>query len=191
MNPRPDWAKSSAPRKEAAGAEKRLADIEGQLAVIDSNRIALTAMHDPRRSWAKLTRSLAANLIGLQEKVTSLYGDVEAELRCEDERWGEAAATKEIDTVESLVAPAPELPRHGCRDRPHRRRPQKVNCPRARRGCFPRCTQEIGECIMSDSLEMRRLDAWIPGGKQLAATTVMDGTTSGSCSFTRWMTSST
>ena len=28
---------------------------------------------------------------------------------------------------------------------------------------------------MSDSLVMRCLDAWIPGGKQLAATTVMDG----------------
>lgn len=85
-------------------AEKRLADIEGQLAVIDSNRIALTAMQKSAQVMGETDGSLAANLNRLQEKVTSLYGDVEAELRCEDERWGEAAAIKEIDTVESLVA---------------------------------------------------------------------------------------
>ena len=29
---------------------------------------------------------------------------MEVELRCEDEKWGEVAATKEIDSAEALVA---------------------------------------------------------------------------------------
>jgi phage shock protein A/cell division septum initiation protein DivIVA len=66
-------------------AERRLADIEGQLAVIDSNRIALTAMQRSAEVMGETDGNLGANLNRLQEKVTSLYGDVEAELRCEDE----------------------------------------------------------------------------------------------------------
>ena len=48
--------------------------------------------------------SLAKSLDKLQDKVNGLYADVEVELRCEDEKWGEVAATKEIDSAEALVA---------------------------------------------------------------------------------------
>lgn len=84
-------------------AESRLSDIEGQLAVIDSNRIALTAMKRSAEAVGETDMSLTKNLARLQEQVTSLFGDVEAELRSEDERWGEVAANKEIDSVETLV----------------------------------------------------------------------------------------
>ena len=41
----------------------------------------------------------------LQDKVNSLHADVEVDLRCEDEKWAETeAATKEIDSVEAMVA---------------------------------------------------------------------------------------
>lgn len=83
--------------------QKRLAEIEGQLAVIDSNRIALTAMQKSAEVMGEADAGLAKNLDKLQDKVTNLFADVEAELRCEDEKWGETA-TKEIDSVEAMVA---------------------------------------------------------------------------------------
>ncbi len=85
-------------------AQRRLAEIEGQLDVIDSNRIALTAMQKSAEVMGESDTSLAKNLDHLQDKVTSLFTDVETELRCEDEKWGETvAATKEIDSVEAMV----------------------------------------------------------------------------------------
>ena len=47
--------------------------------------------------------SLTKRLDNLQDKVNSLYADVEVELRCEDARWADTAS-KEIDSVEATVA---------------------------------------------------------------------------------------
>ena len=85
-------------------AQRRLTEIEGQLAVIDSNRMALTAMQKASEVMGEADGSLAKSLDRLQDKVTNLFADVETELRCEDEKWGEVAATKEIDSAEALVA---------------------------------------------------------------------------------------
>ncbi len=85
--------------------EGRLASIEGQLAVIDSNRIALTAMQQSAAVLGECDGTLAKSLDKLQDKVNSLHADVEVDLRCEDEKWAETeAATKEIDSVEATVA---------------------------------------------------------------------------------------
>jgi hypothetical protein len=46
--------------------------------------------------------SLAQSLNNVHEKVNSLYADVEAGLRIEDAKWGEA--TKVIDDSEKIVA---------------------------------------------------------------------------------------
>jgi hypothetical protein len=73
-------------------AQRRLTEVEGQLAV----QQAAAAMGDEG--------SMAKSLDKLQDKVTNLFADVEVELRCEDEKWGEVAATKEIDSAEALVA---------------------------------------------------------------------------------------
>jgi uncharacterized protein YukE len=86
-------------------SEGRLAQIEGQLAVIDSNRIALTAMQQSAAALGESDGTLAKALDKVQEKVASLHSDVEVDLRCEDEKWAETeAATKEVDSVESTVA---------------------------------------------------------------------------------------
>ena len=85
--------------------EGRLASIEGQLAVIDSNRIALTAMQQSAAVLGECDGTLAKSLDKLQDKVNSLHADVEVDLRCEDEKWAETeAATKEIDSVDATVA---------------------------------------------------------------------------------------
>ena len=85
--------------------EGRLAAIEGQLAVIDSNRIALTAMQQSAMALGESDGTLAKGLDKLQDKVNSLHADVEVDLRCEDEKWAETeSATKEIDSVEATVA---------------------------------------------------------------------------------------
>jgi phage shock protein A len=84
-------------------AEKRLADIESEVALIDSNRIALTAMKRSAEAMGGVDEGLTKNLDQLQDKVANLHADVEAELRAEDERWGDTA-TKEVDSVESFVA---------------------------------------------------------------------------------------
>ena len=93
-------------------AQTRLADIETQVAVIDANRIALTAMQRSAEAMGEDNGSLAKGLDRLQEKVHSLFADVETELRIEDDRWA-ADATKEINSVDSvgstLVAELEEL----------------------------------------------------------------------------------
>jgi chromosome segregation ATPase len=83
--------------------QNRLAAIEGEVAIIDSNRIALTAMQRSAEVMGESDGSLAKSLDHLQTKVNSLFADVEVELRCEDERWGDVAA-KEIDSVDGMVA---------------------------------------------------------------------------------------
>ena len=85
-------------------SQRRLTDIEGQVAVIDSNRIALTAMQRSAEVMGEADASLAKSLDNLQDKVNGLYADVETELRCEDEKWGDEAATKEINSAEAVVA---------------------------------------------------------------------------------------
>ncbi len=82
-------------------AQTRLADIEGQVAIIDSNRIALTAMQRSAEAMGD-DGSLAQGLDHLASKVNDLFVDVETELRVQDERWA-TAATKEINTVDAFV----------------------------------------------------------------------------------------
>jgi hypothetical protein len=86
-------------------SEGRLTAIEGQLAVIDSNRIALTAMQQSAAALGESDGTLVKSLDKLQDKVNGLHADVEVDLRCEDEKWAETeAATKEVDPVEATVA---------------------------------------------------------------------------------------
>jgi len=84
-------------------AEKRLADIESEIALIDSSRISLSAMKRAAEAMGGVDEGMAKNLDGLQEKVANLHADVEAELRSEDANWT-TSATKEIDSVETMVA---------------------------------------------------------------------------------------
>jgi hypothetical protein len=83
--------------------QQHLSDIEGQLVVIDSNRIALVAIQQSAEAMGD-DASLAQSLDHLQKKVNSLYADIEVELRTEDAKWAEDLATKEIDATQSLVA---------------------------------------------------------------------------------------
>jgi len=83
--------------------QQHLTDIEGQLVVIDSNRIALVAMQQSAEAMGN-DASLAQSLDHLQKKVTALYTDIEVGLRTEDAKWAEDLATTEIDATQSLVA---------------------------------------------------------------------------------------
>lgn len=83
--------------------QTRLTDIEGQVAVIDSNRIALTAMQKSAEAMGPNDGSLAKGLDHLQSKVNDLFADVEVELRVEDDKWA-ATASREIDSVDAVVA---------------------------------------------------------------------------------------
>jgi phage shock protein A len=84
-------------------AEGRLTQIEGQLTVIDSNRLALTALQQSAEAMGENDGSLTKGLDNLQGKVNGLFADVEIQLRCEDAKWADTA-TKEIDSVEATVA---------------------------------------------------------------------------------------
>jgi transcriptional regulator with PAS, ATPase and Fis domain len=83
-------------------AQSRLTDIEGQVVVIDSNRIALTAMQKSAEAMGENDGSLIKSLDHLQDKVSNLYTDVETELRCEDAKWSDDA-NKEINSVDAVV----------------------------------------------------------------------------------------
>jgi len=84
--------------------QMHLADIEGQLVVLDSNRIALEAMQKSAEAIGENDASLAQSLDHLQKKVNALYVEIEVGLRTEDARWAEDLATTEIDATQSLVA---------------------------------------------------------------------------------------
>jgi hypothetical protein len=84
--------------------QMHLGDIEGQLVVIDSNRIALIAMQKSAEAMGENDRSLAQSLDHLQKKVNALYVDIEVGLRTEDARWAEDLATTEIDATQSLIS---------------------------------------------------------------------------------------
>jgi len=83
--------------------QTHLTDIEGQLVVIDSNRIALVAMQQSAEAMGENDSSLAQSLDHLQKKVNALYVDIEVGLRTEDAKWAEDLATNEIDATENLV----------------------------------------------------------------------------------------
>ncbi len=84
-------------------AENRLNQIEGQLAALDANRVALTALQQASEAVGNPDGTLVKNLDRLQENVTTLCGDVEVELRVQDEQWA-ADAAKSIDSIETTVA---------------------------------------------------------------------------------------
>ena len=84
--------------------QQHLSGIEGQLVVLDSNRIALEAMQKSAEAMGENDASLAQSLDHLQKKVNALYVDIEVDLRTEDAKWAEDLATKEIDATETLVA---------------------------------------------------------------------------------------
>lgn len=84
--------------------ERRLHDLERQLAVIDTNRIALKSMQDAAVAMGGNDESLTKSMDQLQDKVTNLYADVEAELRTEGTKWDDAATTKEVDNIDSVIA---------------------------------------------------------------------------------------
>ncbi len=83
--------------------ERRLAGVEAQLAVIDSNRIALAAMKDAACSMEAGDKSLSESVARLEEKVTSLFAEVEVELRAEDAQWDAGRPKREIDSVNGIL----------------------------------------------------------------------------------------
>ena len=89
--------------RKQAEYEKRLAGIESQLAVIDSNRVALTAMKDAARSMEANDKGLAENVAQLEDKVNSLYADVEAELRMEDAHWDTTGTRREMQSADDIL----------------------------------------------------------------------------------------
>jgi chromosome segregation ATPase len=95
---------ASALERKQTEAQTRLVNIEGQVAVIDTNRIALTAMQQSADLMGENDGNLAKGLDHLQEKVNGLFVDVETQIRVEDEKWAVADATKQLDTVDALVA---------------------------------------------------------------------------------------
>jgi chromosome segregation ATPase len=84
--------------------EHRLSGVESQLAVIDSNRIALKAMKDAAATMDSSEQSLAQNVAQLEEKVNGLYAQVEVELAGEDAQWSDAATRQEVQSVETILA---------------------------------------------------------------------------------------
>jgi predicted nucleic acid-binding Zn-ribbon protein len=79
--------------------QNHLTEIEGQVAVIDSNRIALTAMQRSAEAMGESDGSLAKSLDHLQDKVNGLFADVEVELRCQVSRGALIPATDgRVDT---------------------------------------------------------------------------------------------
>jgi chromosome segregation ATPase len=90
--------------------EQKLLSVENRVAVIDANRIALTAMKEAAEAMDGGEQGLARSVEKLEEKVSDLYAEVETELIFEDSKWNEAAVMdrfivglqKPTDTIEAI-----------------------------------------------------------------------------------------
>jgi len=80
--------------------ESKLSEIQHQLTVIDSNRIALTAMQDAAAVMNDSDKSFANNVAQLEDKVNDLFADVEAGLMIENIHWQDGEAS----TIDQIVA---------------------------------------------------------------------------------------
>ncbi|MDB4634859.1 hypothetical protein OAG76_05585 [Rubripirellula sp.] len=78
----------------------KLADVKHQVAVIDSNRIAMTAMQEAAQTMDGSDVTFAENVATLEDQVNDLYADVEAELLSEDMHWQD----NEMDDAEQIVS---------------------------------------------------------------------------------------
>jgi hypothetical protein len=72
--------------------------------VIDSNRIALSAMKKAAQAMDGSESNLSRNVAQLEEKGNDLYADVEAELIVQDAKWQEDESLQEVNTVDSIVS---------------------------------------------------------------------------------------
>ena len=84
--------------------ESKLVAIQNQVSVIDSNRIALSAMQQAAQAMDGSDSNLSRNVTQLEEKVNDLYADVEAELIVQDAKWQEDESLQELNTVDSIVS---------------------------------------------------------------------------------------
>lgn len=84
--------------------ESKLVAIHNQVSVIDSNRIALSAMQQAAQAMDGSDSNLSRNVTQLEEKVNDLYADVEAELIVQDAKWQEDESLQELNTVDSIVS---------------------------------------------------------------------------------------
>lgn len=95
-------------RKQTEYQGKLLA-IKHQLAVIDSNWIALEAMQNAAKTMDETSESFAQNVAELEEKVENLYAEVEAELLTEDVRWQKDGTFESVDQIVASMASADDL----------------------------------------------------------------------------------
>jgi chromosome segregation ATPase len=90
--------------------EIRLDEIKHQLSVIDSNRVALTAMQEAAAIMDGHDASFAKGVLSLEEKVNDLFVDVEAGLMEEDYRW-ESEGLVSAEQLAAATISADELSR--------------------------------------------------------------------------------
>ena len=92
--------------RKQADYDLKLSAIEGQIAAIDANRIALTAMKNAAQLLDGSDASLADSVAKLEEKVNHLYADVQTELIFEDATWDETRVAEQLDSVDTFIAAA-------------------------------------------------------------------------------------
>ena len=89
--------------------QTKITDIQHQLSVIDSNRIALTAMQDAAEAMDGSDSTFAQNVANLEDKVDDLYAEVEAGLMTEDVRWQEDTGPSSVQDVVAALQSSDDL----------------------------------------------------------------------------------
>ena len=95
---------ASALEKQQNSYQQKLQTLEAQVAQIDAQSMALKAKQEAAAAMGNADQSLSASVDGLQEKVNNLLAETKADLQTEDEKWNEAAATKEIDSLDATLS---------------------------------------------------------------------------------------
>ncbi len=84
----------------------QLTSLQSKIAQIDSQMVAVRSLREAKTAMGDGNASLGENVANLESKVNDLLGDIRVELATEGEMFDEAAATKQIDSIDSIISGA-------------------------------------------------------------------------------------
>jgi chromosome segregation ATPase len=84
----------------------QLTALQSKIAQIDSQMVAVRSLQEAKAAMGDGDASLGENVAHLEDKVNDLLADIRVELATEGQMFDEAAATKEIDSIDSIISAA-------------------------------------------------------------------------------------
>ena len=84
----------------------QLTSLQSKTAQIDSQMVAVRALREAKTAMGDGSASLGDNVANLEGKVNDLLSDIRTELATEGQMFDEAAASKKIDSIDTIISGA-------------------------------------------------------------------------------------